>query len=833
MPATIGYAALQIIPSIKGLKGELDSELTGPLEAAAKQAGDKAGASLKMSASQAGDQFTKMGIGGLAVGAAIGAGLLKAGEAASNLGESVNAVKVTFGDAAGGILKLGENAATSMGLSNTAFNGLAVQFSAFATTIAGSGGDVVGTMKELTQRAADFGSVMNVDIPDAARIFQSALAGETEPIRKFGIDLSAAAVGVEAVRIGLVGSAKEMTESDKVQARYSLLMKATAKDAGDFANTSDGAANSTRIAKAELENAAASMGSIVTPIMAAGAGIVAKVAGAFTSLNEASGGWVAKGAGIVGAAAAIAGGLSFVIGQGLKMQDRFSKMGDAASVLKSKLVSTEGGFTKLGKAGVVLGVAMGVATLAFMAYEAHAKDVAQNNQLVADSISKLGTVADVEFGKQWTGTIMAAVFTSQTGGKAMVQVFDEIAQASMDGAERALAYEKANRNNTEIVNGLTAAINKQKDAVAQQAERAAAATAVTDAAAAATGAATPVIEDNSAALAEQAVNAGLTAAAVQRVAEWEQNDKDATKRLNDTLDDQSNQFSVVADAANVFKKALDQVFGASMSAEEADRGLRESVEKTKAAFVENGTTLDINTTKGRANRSAVEDQAKAIIAYGVAQVGSGVSAKAAADLINWNTEALKQQLTAAGLTTAEVDAYITKLGLTPANVNTAITIAETETEKAKLKGWMDQLGVIDAGAAAEITAATNSGDFAEAERQLQAIARARNVTLNLVPGSGLKLWMQPGQVGFEKLATGTDFWKGGPVFVADQGPELINLPRGTQVHTAAATRRLMDGASLGGSTAGTRQLFGDVTVNNQTDWAGFLQVANLKLAGVS
>src|SRR5690606_8256925 len=53
---------------------------------------------------------------------------------ASNLDESVNAINVTFGDAADGVLKLGRNAATAVGLSNTEFNALAVQFSNFAKT---------------------------------------------------------------------------------------------------------------------------------------------------------------------------------------------------------------------------------------------------------------------------------------------------------------------------------------------------------------------------------------------------------------------------------------------------------------------------------------------------------------------------------------------------------------------------------------------------------------------------------------------------------------------------------------------------------------------------
>ena len=144
--------------------------------------------------------------------------------AASDLGESINAVNVTFGEAADGILALGENAASAVGLSQREFNAFAVQFSGFTQQIAGAGGDIAAVTDDLTTRIADFASVMNMDVSEAAQVFQSALAGETEPIRRFGIDMSAAAVEAHALATGLVSSKSEMTEAIKVQARYSLLM---------------------------------------------------------------------------------------------------------------------------------------------------------------------------------------------------------------------------------------------------------------------------------------------------------------------------------------------------------------------------------------------------------------------------------------------------------------------------------------------------------------------------------------------------------------------------------------------------------------------------------
>lgn len=185
--------------------------------------------------------------------------------AASDLGESINAVEVVFGDAAEGIKSLGVDAAEAVGLSNAEFNTLAVGFAAFVEKIDAGGDDVVGVMKELTGRAADFASVMNIDVAEAATIFRSGLAGETEPLRKFGIDLSAVTVTQKALALGLAETSSELTEQDKIIARYNLLMEQTKKTQGDFANTSDQLANAMRRLTSKFENAKAQIGDALIP----------------------------------------------------------------------------------------------------------------------------------------------------------------------------------------------------------------------------------------------------------------------------------------------------------------------------------------------------------------------------------------------------------------------------------------------------------------------------------------------------------------------------------------------------------------------------------------
>jgi hypothetical protein len=252
------YAYVTLIPVAKGFQQAVAKEMGG-----VNNVGSKAGADAGKGFS-GGFGKALAGIGGLIAGglaaAGIGNFLRDSITAASDLGESLNAVSVSYGAATDGIVALGETAANRLGLSSTQFASIATQFSGFASNIAGEGGDVVGFIDELTTRGSDFASVFNLDVDEALALFQSGLAGETEPLRKFGLDLSAATVEAFAYANGIAEAGEPLTEAQKQQARYGALLEQTDKVQGDFANTSDGLANAQRILAANLANVQAEVG---------------------------------------------------------------------------------------------------------------------------------------------------------------------------------------------------------------------------------------------------------------------------------------------------------------------------------------------------------------------------------------------------------------------------------------------------------------------------------------------------------------------------------------------------------------------------------------------
>ena len=198
-------------------------------------------------------------------------GLVKFGgdaiKAASDLEESTNAVNVSFLEASEAVLKIGETSAEALGLARTEFNQAAVRFSAFSDRVVGEGGDVAGFIGDITTRAADFASVFNIEVAEALQVFQSGLAGEAEPLKRFGINLLESEVKAYALRAGIISVGESMDETQKVQARFGLLMESTAKTAGDFANTSDGLANSQRILRARFTDLQAEIGNALLPVV--------------------------------------------------------------------------------------------------------------------------------------------------------------------------------------------------------------------------------------------------------------------------------------------------------------------------------------------------------------------------------------------------------------------------------------------------------------------------------------------------------------------------------------------------------------------------------------
>lgn len=165
----------------------------------------------------------------------------------SDLTEVGNVVKVTFGDMANDVYKFADTAKQQFGLSQIAARQYAGTMQGMLTA-AGLATKTASDMSiELAGLAGDYASFWNVSSEEAFKAIRSGLAGETEPLRRFGKDMTVATLEAYAMSQGITKAYSSMTYSEKVLLRYNYLLSASGNEMGDFAKTIGTFANQTRI----------------------------------------------------------------------------------------------------------------------------------------------------------------------------------------------------------------------------------------------------------------------------------------------------------------------------------------------------------------------------------------------------------------------------------------------------------------------------------------------------------------------------------------------------------------------------------------------------------
>lgn len=115
--------------------------------------------------------------------------------------------------------------------------------------------------------AQDLGSFFNVDTGVAIQKLRSGLSGESEPLRDFGVFLTEATVKAKGLEMGLGGLSGEMTEQEKILARYQLIMEATADAQGAATREAGSAAGRLRSTKAAFEELQVVIGTKLLPVI--------------------------------------------------------------------------------------------------------------------------------------------------------------------------------------------------------------------------------------------------------------------------------------------------------------------------------------------------------------------------------------------------------------------------------------------------------------------------------------------------------------------------------------------------------------------------------------
>lgn len=121
--------------------------------------------------------------------------------------------------------------------------------------------------KALAQLTVDVASFNNVAESDVLRDFQSALVGNTETVRKYGVIITQAQLSQELMNMGVEGGVQAATEQQKVLARMNIILKGTTDAQGDATRTAGSFANVMRGMKAAIQDLFINFGNLLLPVL--------------------------------------------------------------------------------------------------------------------------------------------------------------------------------------------------------------------------------------------------------------------------------------------------------------------------------------------------------------------------------------------------------------------------------------------------------------------------------------------------------------------------------------------------------------------------------------
>lgn len=192
-----------------------------------------------------------------------GAGL--AVKAYSDLQETLNKVDVSFGNNAGTVKEWSKDSIKSMGLAQQSALDAAALFGDMGTGMGQNTKEASKMSMGLTQLGADMASFKNVSFDRAQTALAGIYTGETEALKGLGIVMTQTNLEEYARAEGIKKSMKEMSQAELVQLRYNYVMDKTKNAQGDFARTSDGIANQTRMTGERVKQLSAEFGEKLAP----------------------------------------------------------------------------------------------------------------------------------------------------------------------------------------------------------------------------------------------------------------------------------------------------------------------------------------------------------------------------------------------------------------------------------------------------------------------------------------------------------------------------------------------------------------------------------------
>lgn len=235
------------------------------LATAAKSVGNTIKGTFKGMSSTISSLASNLGILGssLSLGNVLGEAITKSNEYI----ESLNLFKVAAGDMQAEMQANIDVLEHYGGLAPSTLMTAAGTFKLLATEMGVASSKAATMSNSLTNAAVDLSSLFNKDFQTVMEDLESGMQGMTRAVRKYGIDISEAALAETAAAYGIQKSVENMSQAEKMQLRYATIIRQTSLAQTDFARTIQTPANMLKILKEQVLEVGRAIGNVFQPVL--------------------------------------------------------------------------------------------------------------------------------------------------------------------------------------------------------------------------------------------------------------------------------------------------------------------------------------------------------------------------------------------------------------------------------------------------------------------------------------------------------------------------------------------------------------------------------------
>jgi len=183
--------------------------------------------------------------------------------------ESDNLFEVSLGNMADSVRDWSEEVGNALGLSATEMRKNVGTIYNMTTSMGLAEDNALKMSKGVTLLANDMASFYNLSTDEAFSKINAGLTGETEPLKRLGILVDENTIKQVAYQQGIAETGTELTQQQKVLARYCAILQQTGNAQGDLARTLDSPSNQLRQLKSQVQQLGITFGSFFMPILQA------------------------------------------------------------------------------------------------------------------------------------------------------------------------------------------------------------------------------------------------------------------------------------------------------------------------------------------------------------------------------------------------------------------------------------------------------------------------------------------------------------------------------------------------------------------------------------